>query len=104
MKKIGIAQGVPEGLVEALASRYQGEVEQVISTNQNIGYEFVVACDDLPVPPGVPIRRYVGMVCSSCSAFTPGSIEERDSVAYRRSFARGVQKKLLARCCYGRRA
>jgi hypothetical protein len=59
MKKIGIAQGVPEGLAEAVASRYQGEVEQVISANENIGYEFVVAYDDLPVPPGVPIRRYV---------------------------------------------
>lgn len=59
MKKIGIAQGVPEGLVEALTSRYKGEVEQVTSANQKTGYEFVVACDDLPVPSGVPIRRYV---------------------------------------------
>ena len=59
MKKRRIAQRVPEGLAEAVASRYQGEVEQVISANENIGYEFVVTYDDLPVPPGVPIRRYV---------------------------------------------
>ena len=59
MKKIGIAQGVPDGLAEALTSRYQGEVEQVSSTTQNIGYEFVVSYDDLPVPSGVAIRRYV---------------------------------------------
>jgi|TARA_B110000444_G_scaffold230794_1_gene238286 hypothetical protein len=59
MKKIGVAQGVPEGLVEALTSSYQGEVEQVMSSSQNTGYEFVVTCDDLPVPPGAPVRRYV---------------------------------------------
>ena len=59
MKKIGIVQGVPEGLVAALNSRYNGELEQLTSVNQNTGYEFVVTCDDLPVPPGAPIRRYV---------------------------------------------